>query len=235
MKHRFLRYLFVLTFLLTQTHLLIVVASGQAAQAELTGEVRDQTGATVASVRVTLTSIETKTVITTTSSDSGIYLFTNVQPGVYTVSFEATGFKKSVRERIQLATGERVRNDVSLTVGNVDESVTVTGDASLLRSESGSLGQVINNRTISSLPLNGRNFLSLVTLSAGVAAPPRTSEGPSLPRVNGGRPRVNEYLFDGISVLQPEPGQVAFFPIIDAIQEFKVEVNSAAAEFGRFN
>ena len=56
-----------------------------------------------------------------------------------------------------------------------------------------------------------------------------------LPRINGGRPRTNEYLFDGISVLQPEPGQVAFFPVIDAIQEFKIESNSAPAEFGRFN
>ncbi|MDQ3257315.1 MAG: TonB-dependent receptor, partial [Acidobacteriota bacterium] len=67
------------------------------------------------------------------------------------------------------------------------------------------------------------------------ATPPPTSAGPSFPRINGGRPRVNEYLYDGISALQPEPGQVAFSPIVDAIQEFKVEINSPAAEFGRFN
>src|SRR6202030_3128265 len=65
----------------------------------------------------------------------------------------------------------------------------------------------------------------------GVALPP----GTQLPRINGGRPRTNEYLFDGISVLQPEPGTVAFFPVIDAIQEFKIESNSPPAEFGRFN
>ncbi|MGH9427500.1 MAG: carboxypeptidase regulatory-like domain-containing protein, partial [Terriglobia bacterium] len=81
------------------------------------------------------------------------------------------------------------------------------------------------------LPLNGRSFIPLISLSSGVALPP----GSSFPRVNGGRPRTNEYLFDGISVLQPEPGQVAFFPIIDSIQEFKVETNSPPAEFGRFN
>src|SRR5205823_4929508 len=69
------------------------------------------------------------------------------------------------------------------------------------------------------------------SLSSGVALPPASS----FPRINGGRPRTNEYLFDGISVLQPEPGQVAFSPIIDAIQEFKVEINSPSAEFGRFN
>ena len=90
---------------------------------------------------------------------------------------------------------------------------------------------MIGNRKIVDLPLNGRSFIPLVSLSSGVALPPASS----FPRINGGRPRTNEYLFDGISVLQPEPGQVAFSPIIDAIQEFKVEINSPSAEFGRFN
>ena len=74
-------------------------------------------------------------------------------------------------------------------------------------------------------------LLTLAALVPGVALPP----GSQLPRINGGRPRTNEYLFDGISVLQPEPGQVAFFPNVDAIQEFKIESNSPPAEFGRFN
>jgi hypothetical protein len=81
--------------------------------------------------------------------------------------------------------------------------------------------------------LNGRSFITLATLVPGVAVPPPPAA--PLPPINGGRPRTNEYLFDGISVLQPEPGQVAFFPTIDAIQEFKIESNSPAAEFGRFN
>ena len=235
MPRKLLRYLFVFIILLSQFPSLTRVVAAQAAQAELTGQIHDQTGAALASAWVSLTSVNTKRVLTTTSGDSGIYLFTNLPPTHYTITVEATGFKKFVQEGIQLSTGERVRADISLTAGNVEESVSVTADASLLRTESASLGQVISNRNITSLPLNGRNFLSLVTLSAGVAAPARTTDGPSLPRINGGRPRVNEYLFDGISVLQPEPGQVAFFPIIDAIQEFKVEVNSPPAEFGRFN
>ena len=81
------------------------------------------------------------------------------------------------------------------------------------------------------LPLNGRLFVTLAAIAPGVAFPPNSL----LPRINGGRPRTNEYLFDGISVLQPEPGQVAYYPIIDAIQEFKIESNSPPAEFGRFN
>ena len=107
----------------------------------------------------------------------------------------------------------------------------MTGEPSTLRTESGSLGQVVPNAAIVGLPLNGRSFISLITLAPGVASPP----GSAFPRINGGRPRDNEYLFDGVSVLQPEPGQVAFTPVVDAIDEFKVETNSPSAEFGRFN
>src|SRR5262245_58624639 len=81
-------------------------ATAQAGQSELTGEVRDSSGAVIASVRLTLTSAETSRSSTTTASDSGIYLFTNLRPGIYTVSVEAQGFKRYVREAIKLATGE---------------------------------------------------------------------------------------------------------------------------------
>jgi hypothetical protein len=144
---------------------------------------------------------------------------------------EASGFKRFAREGILLATGERLRVDVVLAVGSPSETVTVTFDAPLLRTETASLGQVVDNRRIVDLPLSGRNFIPLVGLASGVALPP----GSGFPRINGGRPRTNEYLYDGVSVLQPEPGTVPFFPIIDAIQKFKVETNSPPAEFGRFN
>ena len=141
------------------------------------------------------------------------------------------GFKTLERQGIRLTTGESVRLDLLLDVGVRSEIVTVTADAPLLRSDTASLGQVITAEKVDGLPLNGRTFISLTALVPGVALPPESQ----LPRINGGRPRTNEYLFDGISVLQPEPGQVAFFPVIDAIQEFKVETNSPPAEFGRFN
>ena len=206
----------------------------QAAKSELIGEVRDQNGALVSNAKVSLTEVTTGQTSTHASSD-GTFIMTNLKPGIYNLAVEAAGFKQSLREGVRLATGERVRLDVVLDPGAVTELVTVVQDASLLRTESGGLGQVITNRKIVDIPLNGRNFLSLVTLSPGVAQPPPTTAGPSFPRINGGRPRTNEYLFDGISVLQPEPGQVAFFPIVEAIQEFKVEINSPPAEFGRFN
>ncbi len=207
----------------------------QAGQSELVGEITDPTGAVIPNVRVVLTEKQTNRAVETVSEADGNFIFTNQKPGIYSVEFLASGLTHLVRDNINLTTGERIRIDVRLEAVSLEEIVTVNSDAPLLRSETSSLGQVIDNRKIVDLPINGRSFLSLVGLAPGVAQPPRTTEGASLPRINGGRPRTNEYLFDGISVLQPEPGQVAFFPIIDAIQEFKVEINNPPAEFGRFN
>jgi hypothetical protein len=222
-------------FVVIGTHCSATIVFAQAGKAEVTGEVRDQNGAAINQSRVVATEVATEQAYSAAVNESGDYTITNLKPGTYNIAVEASGFKRFVREGVRLATGERVRVDVVLQPGAVSENVTVNQDASLLRTETGSLGQVVRNRKIVDIPLNGRNFLSLVTLSAGVAQPPPTTAGPSFPRINGGRPRTNEYLFDGISVLQPEPGQVAFFPIVEAIQEFKVEVNSPSAEFGRFN
>ncbi len=228
---------FLTLILLTAIFLLgaQATAMAQAAQSELTGDVRDAASAGVANATVTVKQTETGDVTKTTSGKDGVYTVTNLRPGLYTITVEAASFRRFVQEGVRLTTGERIRLDVALTAGGVNEEVKVTADASLLRTETGSLGQVIPNRRIVDLPLNGRNFFTLITLVPGVAAPPPTTAGPSFPRLNGGRPRVNEYLYDGISALQPEPGQIAFSPVIDAIQEFKVEINSPPAEFGRFN
>jgi len=207
------------------------IALGQAGTADLTGIVSDTTGALVSAAKVTATDRETGISTETQSGTGGVYIFTNLRPSVYSVSAEADGFQMLLRTGVTLVTGERTRVDLTLVVGSVKESVTVSGDAPLLQTESGSITQSIDNEKIVELPLNGRNFIQLATLSPGVTLPP----GTQLPRINGGRPRTNEYLFDGISALQPEPGQVVFFPIIDAIQEFNVQTNAVSAEFGRFN
>src|SRR5262245_53481729 len=231
------KFCVLLTIILTALFLssISAVALAQAGQSELTGDVRDSSGAAVAKATITVTQQETGDVTKTTSGKDGVYTITNLRPGLYLSTVKAQVFRRYVQEGVVLTTGERIRLDIALTVGQVNEEVKVTSDASLLRTETGSLGQIIPNRRIVDLPLNGRNFFTLITLVPGVAAPPPTSAGPSFPRLNGGRPRVNEYLYDGISALQPEPGQVAFNPVIDAIQEFKVEINSPSAEFGRFN
>ena len=205
-------------------------AAAQLGAGALTGDVSDQAGAHVPGARVTVTAVGTNLSRTLVTDGEGRYAVPGLAPGAYQVRVELTGFRTLTRDGIRLATGETVRLDLQLEVG-VAEAITVTADAPILRSETSGLGQVIDNRRVVDLPLNGRSFISLAGLVADVALPP----GSSLPRINGGRPRTNEYLFDGISVLQPEPGQVAFFPNIDAIQEFKIETNSPPAEFGRFN
>jgi hypothetical protein len=206
-------------------------AAAQVGAAALTGTVRDESGAAVPGATVTATSLATRQSRTTVSDTDGGYAIPNLAPGTYQIRVEMNAFRPIAREGVWLATGETIRLDFQLQLGALTEAITVTADAPLLRSTTSGLGQVIDNRKIVDLPLNGRSFITFAGLAPGVALPP----GSSLPRINGGRPRTNEYLFDGISVLQPEPGQVAFFPNIDAIQEFKIETNSPAAEFGRFN
>ncbi len=208
-------------------------AMAQIAGGTLAGDVVDQAGAPVPGATVTVTAVATGTSRTTFTSADGGYVVAGLQPGRYRVQVELAGFRPLTREGVQLATGETIRVDLQLEVGGVAEAVTVTADAPLLRTDSSGLGHVVDNQRIVELPLNGRSFISLATLVPGVAMPPPPAA--PLPRINGGRPRTNEYLFDGISVLQPEPGQVAFFPNVDAIQEFKIESNSPPAEFGRFN
>ncbi|HSM86726.1 MAG TPA: TonB-dependent receptor [Candidatus Limnocylindrales bacterium] len=203
----------------------------QAGSADLTGQVLDASGAAIPNARITLTGMETGVSMTTTSTSEGIYEFSGVRPGAYKLAVQAHGFSRSEQSGIVLHTGDRARVDPRLAVGSAHEVVVVSADAPLLQAESGSLRQVITREKIQNIPLNGRNFVTLATLAPGVALPP----GTLLPRINGGRPRTNEYLFDGITALLPEPGQVVFFPVVDAIQEFSVESNSVPAQFGRFN
>ena len=176
----------------------------------------------VAQASVKVTELATNRTFNVTTNESGMYTITNLRPGFTRSRSTPPVSNNTFVSRSRLTTGERVRVDATLETGVVSESITIKEDAPLLRTESGSLGQVVDSRKIVDIPLNGRNFLSLVSLSAGVAQPPPTSAGPSFPRINGGRPRTNEYLFDGISVLQPEPGQVAFFPIPEAIQNSRL-------------
>jgi hypothetical protein len=226
-KRQFLSWLLFLTL-----RLLMPTASfGQAGSGELTGQVRDASGGMVASARLALTEVNTSLVHESATNAEGIYQYSSLKPGRYSLTVEKDGFQRYEREGLTVRTGERIRADVALVVGPVATSVIVREDASLLRTESATLGQVIDSRAIPALPLNGRTFINLVGLAPGIALPP----GSALPRLGGSRPRTNEYLYDGISVLQPEPGQVAFFPIIDAIREFNVQTNDSSAAFGSFN
>ena len=206
------------------------VSEAQVGSGQITGIVTDDREAPVRGATVTATPVARAAGRTVVTSASGVYTVSSLTPGEYRIDVELAGFRAIRRQGVKVETGETVRLDFRLEVGALKDAVTVNADAPALRAN-GSLGQIISAEKIENLPLNGRSVITLASLVPGVALPPASP----FPRINGGRPRTNEYLFDGISVLQPEPGQIAYVPVIEAIQEFKIETNSPPAEFGRFN
>src|SRR5436190_18521013 len=163
----------------------------QVAAGEITGVVRDQGGAAAPGATVTVTSVETNRRRIVVSSREGVYTAPGLAPGEYRVDVELPGFRPVRRAGIRLSTGGKARIDFELAISEVREQVTVTGDATILRAETPSLGTVVEQEQIVHLPLNGRAFITLASLAPGVALPPNSP----LPRINGGRPRTNEYLF----------------------------------------
>ncbi len=198
---------------------------------EIRGRAADTSGAAVSGAQVTATEMRTGERYVSTTGKAGYFDFGNLVPGRYRVEAAAAGFNPYLREGLTLAVGQTLAVDLPLVVGGAHETVIVNADLPLLQTQTSDIQFTVPQRHIETIPLNSRNFIQLTTLAPGVELPP----GTLLPRINGGRPRTNEYLFDGISALQPEPGQVAFFPILDSIQEFTVESNNVSAEFGRFN
>ncbi len=198
---------------------------------DLKGRVTDASGATVSGARVVLTDMNTGVRQTTTTSSAGTYDFPDLISSRYMLSIDSAGFAHTERSGVTVTTGQTVGLDLALKAGSANETISVTADAPPLQNSTSDIQTTIPGRTVIALPLNSRNFIQLTQLAPGVELPP----GTLLPRINGGRPRTNEYLYDGISALQPEPGQVAFFPIVDDIAEFTVAANNVPAEFGRFN
>jgi hypothetical protein len=214
---------------------LVFVLSALSASAQILGELKgritDPTGAAVPGVAVTLMQESTHLALHAKATNAGEYDFSQLNSGVYRVRVDAAGFSSLDRSGITVTTGQTVRLDLAIKPGAAGDVITVTDDAPLLQAATSNIETTINGHQVLALPLNSRNFIQLTQLAPGVALPP----GTVLPRINGGRPRTNEYLFDGISALQPEPGQVVFFPIVDDMQEFTIQANNVPAEFGRFN
>jgi hypothetical protein len=202
----------------------------QQAAGTLTGVIRDASGAVIPGAAVVVVLPATGHRAATTTDPLGNYSFPALSPGLYTLSVSIDGFRVEMRT-VGVRPAESIQVDVQMEPASVTETISLIEHVPILRTDKGGVRHVADTRTIISMPLNGRNFIALAALAPGVALPP----GSTLPRINGGRPRTNEYLMDGISVLQPEPGQVAFFPVLDAIESFTIESNSPSAEFGRFN
>ena len=207
------------------------VAASAQVSADLNGRVTDASGAIIANAQVRLVETATNIRRATVSTGAGEYSFSHLTPGSYRLEAEAPGFERLSRSGVTIVLGTTVNVDLALTVGGSSDVVEVSGDAPLLQTETSNIQTNITGAAVLAVPLNSRNFIQLATLAPGVELPP----GTLLPRINGGRPRTNEYLYDGISALQPEPGQVAYFPILDSIEEFTIEADNVPAEFGRFN
>src|SRR5262245_32473365 len=207
------------------------VLHAQSTRVELSGAIKDPSDLPVAGATVQIRNTDTSATADTTSDSSGIYRFAALTPGNYEVTVRKEGFSLLKRSGLTFRVGEQISLDLPLKVGDVSQSVEVTAEAPLLQSARGTVSFTANEEQIATLPLDGRNFIPLIALSPGVMLPP----GSTLPRINGSRPRTSEYIYDGISVLQPEPGQVAYFPVPDAMEEFRVETNSYSAEYGRTN
>src|ERR1043165_9818039 len=203
----------------------------QAGRAELFGTVQDPAGLSLARAKVVARHEPTAAPYATLTDTGGNYHLLGLPAGDYTLTVEQPGFHTYRRSGIVLRLAERVGIDVKLEIGAPTQSVEVSAAAPLVQTASAEVGLNLDGQKIVTLPLDGRNFIPLVTLSPGVALP----AGQFLPRINGSRPRTNEYLYDGISVLQPEPGQVVYYPIVDGMAEFKLNVNAYSPEYGRSN
>lgn len=212
------------------------LASAQVNKSNLTGIVRDATGAAIPEASIRLTNTETGAARVETSDASGFYRFTLVDRGVYKLEAERTGFKRFQQTGVELQTGETTTVDITLTLGEVAESVTVSGESAALRTETGALGTTVNAQVINELPLIGRNPYVFLTLSPGIqytgdpgALNPWDVAGPSAFAASGAEART-EFLLDGI----PNMGttNVSLSPSPDATQEMRVQTSAYDAEFG---
>ena len=208
---------------------------------EVTGHISDPSGAVVPGAEISLTNIATNAVRTALSTGSGDYTFPAVAPGMYSVKVEMAGFK-TASSNVQVQIQQAVRLDFALELGQVSETVEVTASTPLLQSETASLGTVIENKGITELPLNGRNYLNLVALAAnantlspisGQAAGRLGGERASQSISAGGARIMFDYFtLDGVTNTDPDFNTYVVLPSIDAIQEFKVQTGVYPAEFG---
>src|SRR6267142_2842222 len=233
--------------------ILLVVSAGSAfaqlSTATLNGVIRDNSGAVVAKATVVLRNVDTTIEHATTSNDAGNYVFLNLTPGKYTVEISADGFSSKRIAEFILAVNQTATIDVTLSVGSQKDVVTVVAEAEQLQVSSADLGTVIATRQVNDLPLNGRNFTQLLSLTPGVApvsvsqnsmggrdggftAPIAVGSAFIFPAINGQTNRSNFFLADGLNNFGAFQSTYAVPPIVDAIQEFKVVSHTDSAEFG---
>jgi len=210
---------------------------------QITGEVRDPSGALVPNASVTVTNTATNAARSTQTNASGLYSFPDLTPGMYEVKVAVPGFANMVKAGIELQVQDVARVDFALAVGQATQTIEVAANAALLTTESATVGTVIDGARIAEMPLNGRNYLSLVALSPNVttgfvpaaqaAGRLGGSRGSLTIAVTGGRSTWENYTLDGITNTDIDFNTYILQPSVDALQEFKVQSGIYPAEFGR--
>jgi hypothetical protein len=222
----------------------LLAASAALAQTagQISGHVVDSTGAAVANVAITLSNAATGATRSTVTTSSGDYEFPDVQPGVYKLQAAHADFKTDATQDVELQTQQSLRQDFTLQVGQVTQSVTVEASAALLQSDNPALGTVVPTETVSQMPLNSRNYLSLVAVSANTntLSPAQGQAGSRLGgqrsqeaiSVGGQRIMYDHYTIDGINNTDVDFNSFVVQPTVDAIQEMKVQTGVYAAQYG---
>jgi hypothetical protein len=229
--------------------LLLLSIHGLAAQvttASLEGTISDETQAVLPGVEITLTNLGTGATRTTISGDGGGYLLSDLSPADYELEAQLPGFQTFVQSGINLTIGRSASLNITLSIGAVTERVVVTGDAPLVDTLTSSIRGLVDARTVSDLPLNGRSFDQLATLQSGVVAYYGAGEntgtgqsgGGQRMSIGGARPTSNNFLMDGINInaaSNSTPGSAAGGVNlgVEAIQEFEVLTSSFDATYGR--
>jgi len=211
-----------------------VGVAAQGFRATITGRTSDQSGAAVAKAKITVTNVGTNESRTVQSSDTGDYTVSQLTPGEYTLLVEMTGFKQTI-QRVTLETGQQLRVDVLLEVGLISEQVNIQAAVPLLASEDASLGNVVDQKKVVELPLNGRDYLQLAQLQPNVFAPAQNSTLGFRGGFNvaGNSEVANNYIKDGIDNNDETTNQPLHRPILDAVREFKVLTGTYSADYGR--
>ena len=209
---------------------------------EITGRITDASGAAIPAVTVNLINTATNGARSTITTADGDYTFPSVPPGIYNVKAEHPGFRMALANHVEVQVQQTVRQDLTLEVGQVNESVEVSASADLLQTENLAMGTVVENKMVTDLPLDGRNYLSLVELSSNVDTL-SPSAGQAGSRQGGDRASqsisaagqrimFDYFTLDGVNNTDPDFNTYVTLPSIDAIQEFKVQTGVYPAEFG---
>ncbi|MFB3826622.1 MAG: carboxypeptidase regulatory-like domain-containing protein [Bryobacteraceae bacterium] len=223
-------------------------AYAQTATGQVNGTITDASGGAIAGAAVTLANLGTNVISRAETNATGYYLFLNVQPGSYTLTVEMKGFKSARVSPLDIAVNQAITQNVRMDVGQVTESVVVTAEAPLLQQSSSELGSVIGEEAVRELPLNGRNFTQLLILTPG-AIPVSTSQGSGIsatdggmtgipgtglfkPSLHGQQNRSSSFFLDGIINSDFRISNYGALPIIDTVEEFKVQSHNEKTEYG---